>query len=126
MIKKIEEEKREILRGDIYMMDLSPVIESEQGGLRPCLVVSNNFGNHYSPTVTILALTSSKGHKKQLPTHINVSKDAGFGLDKDSFILCESIRTVSRQRKREYLGKIDNNTLLKVENAIMINLGMFS
>lgn len=121
MIKKFEDKKMEVLKGDIYMIDLSPVISSEQKGRRPCLVVSNNCEN--TSNITIVPLTA-KIHKKTLPTHVRVSAGQ-FGLNKDSIILAESIRAVDKKRFEKKLGSVDKNTLLKVENAIMINLGIF-
>lgn len=117
-------ERREMFRGEIYLIDLSPVVESEQGSLRPCLIVSNDMGNKFSPNITILPLTSIM-NKRPLPVHILV-EEGKFGLDKESFIMCEGIRTVSKNRAREYVGKVDANTIVKVENAMLINLGMFS
>lgn len=115
-------EQKLILRGDIILADLSPGIKSEQQGLRPCLVVSNNFGNKFSPTITVVPLTSVM-KKKSLPTHIKIN-GGEFGLDKDSIILAEGIRTIDKVRLRDYIGKVDSKTMMKVENAILINLGM--
>lgn len=123
-MSNVNEERMEILRGDIIMCDLSPTLSSEMGGIRPCLVIQNNMGNKYSRTVTIVPLTSVIS-KKAMPTHIHV-KGGDFGLEKDSLILCEAIRTVAKDRFRNKLGSVDGNTLLKVENAIMVNLGFFS
>lgn len=120
----IREVKREILRGDIIMADLSPCSGSEYSSVRPCLVVQNNMGNKFSPTVTIVPLTSVI-NKRKLPTHVIV-EEGEFGLSRKSTICAEGIRTIDKKRFREYVGKIDANTMHRVENAIMINLGMFS
>lgn len=117
-------EQQEILRGDIFMADLSPGLRSEYQGVRPCLVIQNDYGNKFSPTVTVIPLTSVV-NKKQLPTHVNV-KAGNFGLNKDSTICTEGIRTIDKMRFREKIGHIDNNTMLKVETAMMINLGIFA
>lgn len=123
MDKKIEkEEKLNILRGEIYMMDLSPVVQSEQGGIRPCVVIQNNFGNRFSPNITIIPLTSVLS-KKPLPTHIQI-EGGKFGLKKKSVVMCESIRTISKKRVREYIGTVDTNTMIKIENGVLINLGI--
>lgn len=115
-------EQKQVLRGDIILTDLSQGVASEQQGLRPCLVIQNDIGNRYSTTVSIVPLTSAMS-KRPLPTHIKIEKGQ-FGLDKDSVILAESIRTVDKKRFKGKLGSVDANTLLKVENAIMINLGI--
>lgn len=111
-----------IKRGDIYYADLSPVIGSEQGGLRPVLIVQNNIGNKYSPTVIAAAITS-KISKAKLPTHIDVpSSDAG--LAKDSIILLEQIRTIDKKRLKEKMGHLNDATMLSVNNAIEISFGL--
>lgn len=116
--------KMNIKRGDIYYADLSPVIGSEQGGLRPVLIVQNDIGNKYSPTVIAAAITS-KMSKTKLPTHIDVpSEDAG--LAKDSIILLEQIRTIDKKRLREKIGCLDNNTMMKVDNSLQVSLGLFT
>lgn len=117
------EEALEIKRGDIFMVDLSPGLSSEYQGIRPCLVIQNNFGNKHSTTITIIPLTSVS--KRSLPTHIRIGAGE-FGLEKDSTICAEGIRTVDKMRFRQKLGSVDANTLLKIENAILINLGMFT
>ena len=112
----------EVNRGDIYYADLSPVVGSEQGGVRPVLVVQNDVGNKYSPTVIIAAITSQLS-KAKLPTHIELNKDK-YNLAKDSVVLLEQIRTLDKRRLREKIGSIDNLTMQKVDVAIMINLGI--
>ena len=107
-----------IKRGDIYYADLSPVIGSEQGGLRPVLIVQNDVGNKYSPTVIAAAITS-KMSKTKLPTHIDVpGEDAG--LAKDSIILLEQIRTIDKRRLKEKMGHLDDETMSSVNNAIEV------
>ncbi|HIU06377.1 MAG TPA: type II toxin-antitoxin system PemK/MazF family toxin [Candidatus Onthoplasma faecigallinarum] len=112
----------EVNRGDIYYADLSPVVGSEQGGVRPVLVVQNDVGNKYSPTVIIAAITSQLS-KAKLPTHIELNKDK-YNLAKDSVVLLEQIRTLDKRRLREKIGSIDNLTMQKVDVAIMISLGI--
>ena len=113
-----------IKRGDIYYADLSPVIGSEQGGLRPVLIVQNDVGNKYSPTVIAAAITSKMG-KTKLPTHIDVvATDAG--LAKDSVVLLEQIRTIDKKRLKEKMGHLDNTTMNSVNNAISVSFGLSS
>ena len=115
-------EKMNIRRGDIYYADLSPVIGSEQGGLRPVLIVQNDVGNRYSPTVIAAAITS-KMSKTKLPTHIDVpGEDAG--LAKDSIILLEQIRTIDKKRLKEKMGHLDDATMNSVNNAIEVSFGL--
>ena len=111
-----------IKRGDIYYADLSPVVGSEQGGLRPVLIVQNDIGNKHSPTVIAAAITSRLG-KAKLPTHIDVYAER-FGLVKDSVILLEQIRTIDKTRLREKMGHIDDVLMQKVNNAITISFGL--
>jgi mRNA interferase MazF len=111
-----------IKRGDIFYADLSPVVGSEQGGLRPVLIVQNDVGNRYSPTVIAAAITSRLG-KAKLPTHIDVYAEH-FGLVKDSVILLEQIRTIDKTRLREKMGHIDDVLMQKVNNAITISFGL--
>ena len=95
-----------VKRGDIYYADLSPVVGSEQGGIRPVLVIQNDIGNKYSPTVIAAAITSQI-NKAKMPTHIELAaKD--YGLNKDSVILLEQIRTIDKRRLREKIGRIDD------------------
>lgn len=111
----------EIRRGDIFYADLSPVVGSEQGGVRPVLIIQNNVGNRYSPTIIAGAITSQLT-KAKLPTHIEVQKGQ-FGLPKDSVILLEQLRTLDKRRLREKLGTLDRDTLRRVDKAILISLG---
>lgn len=104
-----------VKRGDIYYADLSPVIGSEQGGLRPVLIVQNDVGNKYSPTVIAAAITSQVG-KTRLPTHINVIADR-FGLAKDSVILLEQIRTIDKRRLGEKMGHLDDSVMRQVNDS---------
>ena len=111
-----------IRRGDIYYADLSPVVGSEQGGLRPVLIVQNDVGNKYSPTVIAAAITSKMG-KARLPTHIDIpGNDAG--LSKDSVILLEQMRTIDKKRLKEKMGHLDDGTMSSVNNAIQVSLGL--
>jgi len=111
-----------IKRGDIFYADLSPVIGSEQGGIRPVLIVQNDIGNKYSPTVIASAITSQI-NKAKLPTHIELSaKD--YGLPKDSVILLEQIRTIDKKRLREKIGHLDDELMEKVNDALSISFGL--
>ena len=110
-----------IKRGDIYYADLSPVVGSEQGGLRPVLIVQNDVGNKYSPTIIAAAVTS-KINKAKLPTHIELSA-IEYGLIKDSVVLLEQIRTIDKRRLKERIGELPENTMTKVDNALLISLG---
>ena len=112
----------EVVRGDIFYADLSPVVGSEQGGVRPVLIVQNDVGNKYSPTVIIAAITSQLT-KAKLPTHIELNKDK-YNLDKDSIVLLEQLRTLDKRRLKEKITQIDDNTMKKVDLAIMISLGI--
>ena len=111
-----------VKRGDIYYADLSPVVGSEQGGLRPVLSVQNDLGNKYSPTVIAAAITSRLG-KAKLPTHIDVYAER-FGLVKDSVILLEQIRTIDKQRLGEKMGHLDEELMNAVNDAISISFGL--
>ncbi len=111
-----------IRRGDIFYADLSPVIGSEQGGLRPVLIVQNDVGNKYSPTVIAAAITSRMG-KAKLPTHIDISAPE-VGLAKDSVILLEQIRTLDKKRLKEKMGHLDDMTMMGVNNAIQVSFGL--
>ncbi|RDY26111.1 type II toxin-antitoxin system PemK/MazF family toxin [Romboutsia weinsteinii] len=114
----------DIRRGELYYADLSPVVGSEQGGVRPVLVVQNDIGNKYSPTVIIAAITSQI-NKAKLPTHIEISANE-YGLNKDSVILLEQIRTIDKKRLREKIGCLDESMMLKVDNSLHISLGLFN
>ena len=111
-----------IRRGDIYYADLSPVVGSEQGGLRPVLIVQNDVGNKYSPTVIAAAITS-KMSKAKLPTHIGVYANQ-VGLLKDSVILLEQIRTIDKTRLKEKMGHLDSEKMNEVNNAITVSFGL--
>lgn len=111
-----------VKRGDIFYADLSPVVGSEQGGMRPVLIVQNDTGNKHSPTVIAAAITSQTG-KARLPTHIELNAQS-VGLSRDSVILLEQVRTIDKSRLRERMGKLDNTTMTKVDNAIAVSFGL--
>lgn len=111
-----------IKRGDIYYADLSPVIGSEQGGVRPVLVVQNDIGNRYSPTVIIAAITSQI-NKAKLPTHVEL-KGTDYGLAKDSVLLLEQIRTIDKRRLEEKIGHVTEDIIEKANQALLISLGL--
>ena len=111
-----------IKRGDIYYADLSPVVGSEQGGVRPVLIVQNDIGNKYSPTVIAAAITSQQ-FKTKLPTHISVDA-AVCGLSKDSVVLLEQIRTLDKQRLKEKMGTIDSVAMNRVDKALSVSFGL--
>ncbi len=111
-----------VKRGDIYYADLSPVVGSEQGGVRPVLIVQNDTGNRHSPTVIAAAITSQTG-KARLPTHISVSP-LSCGLPKESVILLEQVRTLDKRRLREKMGRLDDGVMRKVDSAIAVSLGL--
>ncbi len=115
----------EIRRGELYFANLSPVVGSEQGGLRPVLIVQNDVGNKYSPTVIVAAITS-KLNKAKLPTHIEISSSTYSGLAKDSVILLEQLRTIDKTRLQQKIGALDNFTMSKVDQAMLLSLGYFS
>lgn len=110
-----------IKRGELYYADLSPVVGSEQGGIRPILIVQNNTGNKYSPTIIAAAITSQI-NKAKLPTHIEIQANE-FGLVKDSVILLEQIRTLDKRRLKEKIGELSPTTMKKVNMALLISLG---
>ncbi len=111
-----------VRRGDIYYADLSPVVGSEQGGLRPVLIIQNDVGNRYSPTVIAAAITSRMG-KTRLPTHIDIYADKA-GLAKDSVILLEQVRTLDKRRLKEKMGHLDDAMMTAVNNAIAVSFGL--
>ncbi len=111
-----------VKRGDIYYADLSPVVGSEQGGVRPVLIVQNDVGNKYSPTIIAAAITSQI-NKAKLPTHIEISAEE-YGLSKDSVILLEQIRTIDKQRLRERIGRLDDELMTTVNDAIGVSFGL--
>ncbi|MDY4186895.1 MAG: type II toxin-antitoxin system PemK/MazF family toxin [Candidatus Borkfalkiaceae bacterium] len=110
-----------IKRGELYYADLSPVVGSEQGGVRPVLVVQNDVGNRFSPTVIAAAVTS-KLDKARLPTHIELSAKL-YGLSKDSVVLLEQIRTIDKRRLKERIGALSPQTMARVDDALLISLG---
>lgn len=112
----------QIKRGDIYYADLTPVVGSEQGGIRPVLIVQNDVGNQYSPTLIAAAITSRNG-KKPLPTHIRM-EDRPCGLTKESTVLLEQIRTIDRTRLKEYIGHVGGKTMRDVDRAIAVSFGL--
>lgn len=111
-----------VKRGDIYYADLSPVVGSEQGGLRPVLIIQNDVGNRYSPTVIAAAITSRMG-KTRLPTHIDVYAERA-GLAKDSVVLLEQIRTLDKRRLKEKMGHLDESLMREVNAAIAVSFGL--
>ena len=111
-----------VKRGEIYYADLSPVVGSEQGGVRPVLIVQNDVGNKYSPTVIAAAITSQI-NKAKMPTHIEVDASE-YGLAKDSVILLEQIRTIDKRRLKEKIGLVDSELMEKVNEALVISFGL--
>ena len=111
-----------VRRGELYFADLSPVVGSEQGGVRPVLVVQNDIGNKYSPTVIAAAITSRLG-KAKLPTHIELSSRE-YGLEKDSIVLLEQIRTIDKSRLKEKIGVLSEHKMNEVNRAMLISLGV--
>ena len=110
-----------IKRGDIYYADLNPVVGSEQGGIRPIVVLQNNVGNKYSPTV-IAAATTSKLFKAKLPTHIELSKE-DTPLPRDSVVLLEQIRTIDKSRIKEKIGELPPQLMQQIDDALLLSLG---
>lgn len=113
-----------VKRGDIYYADLSPVIGSEQGGLRPVLIVQNDVGNKYSPTVIAAAITSQI-NKTKLPTHIELYAD-NYGLAKNSVILLEQVRTIDKRRLKEKMGHLDDGLMTQVNDALTVSFGLMT
>lgn len=113
---------QQVKRGDIFYADLSPVIGSEQGGVRPVLIVQNDVGNKYSPTVICAAITSQL-NKAKLPTHIEI-ESVSSTLVKDSVILLEQVRTIDKKRLREKICSVDDGLMRKVNRALQISLGL--
>lgn len=111
-----------VRRGDIYFADLSPVVGSEQGGMRPVLIIQNDTGNRHSPTVIAAAITSQTG-KARLPTHISLSAKS-CGLSRDSVILLEQVRTIDKSRLRERMGRLDEPMMSQVDGAIAVSFGL--
>ena len=112
-----------IRRGDIYYADLSPVVGSEQGGIRPVLIVQNDVGNKFSPTVIAAAITSQRD-KTKLPTHIQLQAD-DTGLAKNSIVLLEQIRTIDKKRLKERMGRLDESSMDQVNQALSVSFGLF-
>lgn len=111
-----------VKRGEIYYADLSPVVGSEQGGVRPVLIVQNNVGNRHSPTVIAAAITSQV-NKAKMPTHIELGARS-FGLTKDSVVLAEQIRTLDKRRLREKMGCLDETYMTRVDEALAVSFGL--
>lgn len=111
-----------VRRGDIFYADLSPVVGSEQGGVRPVLIVQNDVGNKYSPTVIAAAITSQQ-QKARIPTHIAIGAES-TGLSKDSVVLLEQVRTIDKRRLKEKMGSVDEASMSKVNEAISISFGI--
>ncbi len=111
-----------VRRGDIYYADLSPVVGSEQGGIRPVLIVQNDVGNRYSPTVIAAAITSQKD-KNKLPTHIQVNA-TDSGLTRDSIVLLEQVRTIDKQRLKEKMGRLDDASMSRINQALSVSFGL--
>lgn len=111
---------KDIKRGDIFYADLSPAVGSEQGGLRPVLIIQNDVGNKYSPTLVVLPITSQD--KKYLPTHVYVGLDGG--LRKESTVMCEQIRTLDKSKIRGYIGKFHYDTMRKINQALCVSLAL--
>lgn len=112
-----------IKRGELYYADLSPVVGSEQGGVRPVLIVQNDIGNKYSPTIIAAAVTSQLD-KAKLPTHIKIPADQ-YGLPKDSVVLLEQIRTIDKKRLKEKIGELPTGMMTRVNEALLVSLGFF-
>ena len=111
-----------VRRGEIYYADLSPVVGSEQGGMRPVLIVQNDVGNRYSPTVIAAAITSQQ-NKARLPTHIEIEART-YGLSKNSVVLLEQVRTLDKRRLREKMGRLDEAAMRRVDTAIAVSFGL--
>ena len=111
-----------VSRGEIYFAELNPVQGSEQGGIRPVLIIQNDVGNTYSPTTIILAITSQI-NKARLPTHIEFPAGS-YGLPKDSVVLLEQIRTLDKRRLREHMGRLDSALMKQVDSAIAVSFGL--
>lgn len=111
-----------VKRGDIFYADLSPVVGSEQGGIRPVLVIQNDIGNKYSPTIIVAAITSQI-NKAKLPTHVEISAPE-YGLPKDSVVLLEQVRTIDKKRLKEKIGRFNDEMMAKVDECLKISLGL--
>ncbi|MBM7838633.1 mRNA interferase MazF [Alkalihalobacillus xiaoxiensis] len=111
-----------VKRGDVYFADLSPVVGSEQGGVRPVLIIQNNIGNRFSPTVIVAAITAQI-QKAKLPTHVEISSSK-YGFDRDSVILLEQVRTIDKQRLTDKITHLDDKMMQSVDKALTISLGL--
>ena len=112
---------KEILKGQIYYADLSPTVGSEQGGLRPVLIIQNNTGNHYSPT-TIIAIITSRHTKAKLPTHIWLNDECG--LPKESMVECEQVRTLDKKRLKEFMGTVSKEVMQEIDKGLKISFAL--
>lgn len=117
----MQEKEQVIKRGDMFYADLSPVVGSEQGGIRPVLIIQNDIGNKYAPTVIIAAITSQLC-KAKIPTHVELSCSV-YNLSKDSVVLLEQLRTIDKRRLKEKIGSLDYKKIKEVERAMLISLG---
>ena len=113
--------ERKIMRGEIYIADLDPVVGSEQGGERPVLIIQNNLGNKHSPTVIVLAITSRFHRKRHLPTHVPIESG---DLSKDSIALAEQVRTIDKSRLIHYVGRVSRETMDFIDNALKVSMGV--
>ena len=111
-----------VKRGDIFYADLSPVVGSEQGGIRPVIIIQNDIGNRYSPTVIVAAITSQI-NKAKLPTHVEISSEE-YGLNRDSVVLLEQIRTLDKKRVKEKIGHMTEDDMKKVNKSLLISLNL--
>jgi mRNA interferase MazF len=111
-----------VKRGDVFFADLSPVVGSEQGGIRPVLIIQNDIGNRFSPTVIVAAITAQI-QKAKLPTHVEIEAEA-HGFDRDSVILLEQIRTIDKQRLTDKITHLDEETMRKVDDSLQISVGL--
>ncbi|ADU28627.1 transcriptional modulator of MazE/toxin, MazF [Evansella cellulosilytica DSM 2522] len=111
-----------VKRGDVYFADLSPVVGSEQGGIRPVLIIQNDIGNRFSPTVIVAAITAQI-QKAKLPTHVEINAKK-YGFDRDSVILLEQVRTIDKQRLTDKITHLDDDMMVKVNDALRISLGL--
>ncbi|WP_035776494.1 MULTISPECIES: type II toxin-antitoxin system PemK/MazF family toxin [Clostridium] len=111
-----------VKRGDIFYADLSPVVGSEQGGIRPVIIIQNDIGNKYSPTVIVAAITSQI-NKAKLPTHVEISSEE-YGLNKDSVVLLEQIRTLDKKRLKEKIGHMTDSDMEKVDKALLVSIAL--
>ncbi|GGK26825.1 mRNA interferase [Caldalkalibacillus thermarum] len=111
-----------VKRGDVFFADLSPVVGSEQGGVRPVLVIQNDIGNRFSPTVIVAAITAQI-QKAKLPTHVEIDAKM-YGFEKDSVILLEQIRTIDKQRLTDKITHLDEEMMARVDDALQISLGL--